>query len=329
MRVLFVHQNFPGQFKHLAPWLLGKGHEVAGMGDAANIGARASGFGFPVIAYKGRGTAGEGTHHYLRSFEGAVRRGQDAARVFMELRSKGFVPDVVIGHPAWGEMLFLRDVFPDSRIVSYFEFFYRAVGTDVGFDPEFPSTLDTTFKLRIRNSTQLHALSEADAGISPTEWQRSTYPEREKPRIRVIHEGLDLQAVAPDPAARFRLPDGRELSRGEQVVTFVSRQLEPYRGFHQYMRALPELQRRLPQAQFVLVGADGVSYGAPPPKPHACYREMLLAEVGTQLDLSRTHFVGRIPYGDYLKLLQNTGKIAVTNGELNITCGQDLLIFTR
>ena len=304
MRLLFVHQNFPGQFKHLAPWLLGQGHEVVGMGDAANIGSRAGGFGFPVIAYNGRGAAGEATHHYLRSFEGAVRRGQDAARVFMELRSKGFVPDVVIGHPAWGEMLFLRDVFPDARIVAYFEFFYRAVGADVGFDPEFPSTLDTTFKLRIRNSTQLHALSEADAGISPTAWQRSTYPEREKPRIRVIHEGLDLQAVAPDPAARFRLPDGRELSREQQVVTFVSRQLEPYRGFHVYMRALPELQRRLPKAQFVLVGADGVSYGAPPPKPHACYREMLLAEVGAQLDMSRTHFVGRISYEDYLKLLQ-------------------------
>jgi glycosyltransferase involved in cell wall biosynthesis len=178
------------------------------------------------------------------------------------------------------------------------------VGADVGFDPEYPSTLDTGFKLRIRNSTQLHALSEADAGISPTGWQRSTYPAREQSRIRVIHEGLDLEVVKPDPAARFRLPDGRELTRADLVVSFVSRQLEPYRGFHVYMRALPELQRRLPRARFVLVGADGVSYGTAPPAPHACYREMLLAEVGTQLDMSRTHFLGRVPYGDYLRLLQ-------------------------
>jgi glycosyltransferase involved in cell wall biosynthesis len=303
MRVLFLHQNFPGQFKHLAPWLVAEGHEVIGMGDAENLGARAN-WGFPVIAYKARKTANTGTHHYLRSFEGAVRRGQDVARACMELRNRGFVPDVVFGHPAWGEMLFIRDVFAQAKQVSYFEFFYRAVGADVGFDAEFPSTLDTGFKLRIRNSAQLHALAEADAGISPTGWQRSTYPLREQPRIRVIHEGLDLELVKPDAAARFRLPDGRELTRAEQVVTFVSRQLEPYRGFHVYMRALPELQRRLPGAQFVLVGADGVSYGTAPPAPHACYREMLLAEVGGQLDMSRTHFVGRIAYADYLRLLQ-------------------------
>ncbi|MFM7783031.1 MAG: glycosyltransferase [Gammaproteobacteria bacterium] len=304
MRVLFVHQNFPGQFKHLAPWLISQGHQVVGMGDAENLGARAQGFGFPVVAYKGRKEGSASTHHYLRSFEGAVRRGQDAARACMDLRAKGFVPDLVIGHPAWGEMLFVRDVFPDARLVPYFEFFYRAVGADVGFDPEYPSTLDTGFKLRIRNSTQLHALSEANAGISPTAWQRSTYPEREKPRIHVIHEGLDLDVVRPDPAARFRLPDGRVLGPDEQVVTFVSRQLEPYRGFHVFMRALPELQRRLPRAQFVIVGSDGVSYGTPPPKPHACYREMLLAEVGPQLDAARTHFVGRLAYGDYLALMQ-------------------------
>lgn len=304
MRVLFVHQNFPGQFKHLAPWLLKQGHEVVGMGDADNLGGRAAGFGFPVIAYKGRSEANAATHHYLRSFEAAVRRGQDAVRVFIELRSKGFVPDLVIGHPAWGELLFVRDIFPDTKVVAYFEFFYRALGADVGFDPEYPATLDTTFKLRIRNSTQLHALSEADAGISPTEWQRSTYPEREQARIRVIHEGIDLETVRPDAGARYRLPDGREFGRETQVVSFVSRQLEPYRGFHTYMRALPELQRRLPTAHFVIVGSDGVSYGTAAPKPHSCYREMLLAEVGSRLDMSRTHFVGRIPYADYLKLLQ-------------------------
>jgi glycosyltransferase involved in cell wall biosynthesis len=304
MRVLFVHQNFPGQFKHLAPWLVSQGHQVVGLGDAENLGTRTQGFGFPVVAYKGRKEGNASTHHYLRSFEGAVRRGQDAARACMDLRAKGFVPDLVIGHPAWGEMLFLRDVFPDARLVPYFEFFYRAVGADVGFDPEYPSTLDTGFKLRIRNSTQLHALSEADAGISPTAWQRLTYPEREQARIRLIHEGLDLDVLRPDPAARFCLPDGRVLGPDEQVVTFVSRQLEPYRGFHVFMRALPELQRRLPHAQFVIVGSDGVSYGTPAPKPHACYREMLLSEVGSQLDASRAHFVGRLAYGDYLKLMQ-------------------------
>jgi glycosyltransferase involved in cell wall biosynthesis len=304
LRVLFVHQNFPGQFKHLAPWLVSQGHEVVGLGEAENLAGRTAGWSFPVMAYKGRKTENSPVHHYLRSFEGAVRRGQDVARACMELRGKGFQPDVVIGHPAWGEMLFMRDVFPQAKQINYFEFFYRAVGADVGFDPEFPATLDTGFKLRIRNSAQLHALSEADAGISPTQWQRSTYPLREQPRIRVIHEGLDLQMLRADPEARFRLPDGRELTREQRVVTFVSRQLEPYRGFHVFMRALPALQRRLPDVQFVIVGSDGVSYGTAPPAPHKCYREMLLAEVGEQLDMARTHFVGRLAYTDYLRLLQ-------------------------
>ena len=304
LRVLCVHQNFPGQFKHLAPWLLRQGHEVVGLGDAENIAGRNARSPFPVLAYKGRKSERSSVHHYLRSTETAVRRGQDVARACMDLRAKGFVPDLVVGHPAWGEMLFLRDVFPDAKQLSYFEFFYRAQGADVGFDPEFPATLDTGFKLRIRNSTQIHALSEADAGISPTQWQRSTYPARDQARIRVIHEGFDLGVLKPDPDARFRLPDGRELTRSQPVVTFVSRQLEPYRGFHVFMRALPELQRRLPGVQFVIVGADGVSYGSAPPAPHACYREMLLAEVGGRLDLARTHFVGRISYADYLSLMQ-------------------------
>ena len=150
----------------------------------------------------------------------------------------------------------------------------------------------------------MHALSESDAGISPTQWQRSSYPAREQSRIRVIHEGLDTDVVRADPAASLRLADGRVLTREDQVVTYVSRQLEPYRGFHVFMRALPELQRRLPRAIFVLVGADGVSYGAPPPAPHQCYREMLLAEVGTHLDTARVYFTGRIAYPDYLRLLQ-------------------------
>ena len=201
MRVLFVHQNFPGQFKHLAPWLAAQGHEVVAMGDAKNVGARPERWPFRVVAYEGRRVAPSNGHHYLHSFEGAVRRGQDVARACIDLIKQGFEPDLVIGHPAWGEMLFLPDVFPRARIVPYFEYFYRALGGDVGFDPEFPATLDTRLKLRIRNSTQLHALSECDAGISPTAWQRSTYPARERRLIRVIHEGIDTEHLKPDPAA--------------------------------------------------------------------------------------------------------------------------------
>ena len=278
--------------------------EIGGLGDSANLGVRAGSFNHPVFGYAARAGRKPLGHHYLASFETAIRRGQDVLRACQQIRAKGFVPDLVVGHPAWGELLFIKDVFPDARLVAYFEFFYRAVGADVGFDPEFPSSADGRLKLRIRNSTQLHALAESDAGISPTLWQRSTYSAREQPRIRVIHEGIDLDTVRPDPAASFRIADGRRLSRKERVLTFVSRQLEPYRGFHVFMRSLPDLPRALPDTHFVIVGGDGVSYGARPPAPHASWRELLLAEVGDRLDARRTHFVGRLPYADYLSLMQ-------------------------
>lgn len=305
MRILFLHQNFPGQFKQLAAHLANqRGYEVMGLGEAANLERRGLKFSYPVLGYAARPPRKTQAHHYLVSFEAAIRRGQDVLRACEQIRKGGFDPDLIIGHPAWGEMLFLRDVFPRARLVAYFEFFYRGAGADVGFDPEFPTTADGLLRLRIRNSTQLHALSECDAGISPTQWQRSTYPAREQPRISVIHEGIDLDTVKPDPGASFSLPGGRILTRSDTVVTFVSRQLEPYRGFHVFMRALPELQRRNPDAEFVIVGSDGVSYGSRAPAPHANYREMLLGEVGSRLDPARTHFVGRQAYGDYLRLLQ-------------------------
>ncbi len=220
------------------------------------------------------------------------------------MRAKGFVPDVIIGHPGWGELLFVKDVFPQAHLIAYFEFLYAAEGRDTGFDPEFPMQADARYKLRIRNSSQLHALAACDAGISPTFWQRSTYPSHEQSRIRVIHEGLNLEVLCANPDASFRLPNGSMLTRKNKVITYVSRQLEPYRGFHIFMRALPELQKRLPDAHFVIAGGDGVSYGTPAPKPYKSYRQMLLAEVGDKLDHDRTHFVGRIPYLEYISLLQ-------------------------
>lgn len=305
MRCLFIHQNFPGQFKFWAAELAGRhGMQVAGLGDAANLGKRDARFSYPVLGYPARKPYKSGTHHYLASFEAAIRRGQDVVRACQQMRAKGFVPDLIVGHPAWGELLFVKDVFPGARVIAYFEFFYGAEGRDVGFDPEFPLQADARYKLRIRNSTQLQTLATCDAGISPTRWQRSTYPAHEQARIQVIHEGLDLDVLKFNPEARFSLPDGRALSREDQVITYVSRQLEPYRGFHVFMRALPDLQKRLPHAHFVIVGANGVSYGVPPPKPYASYREMLLAEVGSRLDHSRIHFSGRIPYADYIDLLQ-------------------------
>jgi hypothetical protein len=170
MRLLFVHQNFPGQYRYLAPALAGSPeNEVIGIGEEANI-RRAQGFHPRVrlLAYPQPQGASPQTHHYLHSTEAAIRRGQAVVRLALALRAQGFVPDVICAHPGWGEALFLKDAFPSARLLLYLEFFYRGSGSDLGFDPEFPASLDDQCRVRMRNATQLISLDAADACISPT-----------------------------------------------------------------------------------------------------------------------------------------------------------------
>jgi len=304
MRILFIHQNLPAQFRHLLGTLAQMPNvEVVGIrqGDTP-----AQGFPekFPLIRYKPSPGSGVHTHHYLRGFEGQLRRGQTVTRVCLDLKSRGFVPDWIIAHPGWGETLFLKDVFPDAHLVSFLEFYYRAEGGDVGFDPEFPSDFETPFRLRIKNTHLLHDLVTCDEALAPTQWQASQAPKLFQPKIRVMHDGIRTDIAQPNPNAEFRLPDGRRLSCKNRVLTYVARNLEPYRGFHIFMRALPEILATDRSAQVVIVGGDEVSYGARPKPPHTSYREQMLAEVGSKLDLTRVHFVGKLPYADYLSLLQ-------------------------
>ncbi|MDZ5457140.1 glycosyltransferase family 4 protein [Azohydromonas lata] len=307
MRLLFIHQNFPGQFKLLSAALAARGDcEVVALGSAERVRGRTYARGVKVLGYPDRAPGpedGRHTHHYLREHERAVRRGQDVARALLELHRKGFTPDVVVAHPGWGESLFVKDVFPRARLINLFEFFYAGNGADVGFDAEFPVNEDDRLRLRIKNNTQLQALAYCDQGLSPTQWQRSRFPERFHPLIEVLHEGLDLTHLRPNPDARFTLPNGRVLSRGDRVLTYVARNLEPYRGFHVFMRALPQLLAREPDLQVVVAGATGVSYGSAPPKPHATHLDWLVAE-GGRPDPERVHFTGPLPYGEYVKLLQ-------------------------
>ncbi|MFI4869972.1 MAG: glycosyltransferase, partial [Steroidobacterales bacterium] len=220
------------------------------------------------------------------------------------LREQGFRPDLIVGHSGWGETLFVKDIFPDVPLLANFEFFYHSQGVDVGFDPEFVSIFNDPSRLRARNGINLMAFQGADWGHSATYWQRSLYPPEMQSRISVLHEGIDTELACPKLRATFKLPDsGRVLTARDEVVTYVARNLEPYRGFHIFMRALPLLLRRRKRVQVVIAGGDGVSYGAPPP-PRSTFRDMMLQEVGSKLDLSRVHFLGLIDYAAYLNLLQ-------------------------
>lgn len=297
MKALFVHQNCPGQFKHLAPTLAAEGHEVLFIGQKN----KPTPNGVKRLEYEPHRKVTEKIHPYLVGTEAAVLNAQAVARVGFALKEKGFTPDVMIGNPGWGETLFLKDVWPDSPLISLSEFYYNGQGSDVGFDPEFATGPDAVLRARARNSQHLLAIEAADYAYAPTEWQKAQFPRAYHDKIRVIHDGIDVEALQPDPKAQFTLPDGRTLTRDDEVLTYVSRNLEPYRGFHSFMRALPAVLERRPEVQVVIVGGDEVSYGGRP-KDGGCWREAMVKEIGPLSD--RVHFTGRIPYADYVGLMQ-------------------------
>jgi glycosyltransferase involved in cell wall biosynthesis len=298
MRFLFIHQNFPAQYIHVAQHLVSLGHEVSFItqsqrNDHASI---------RKILYT-PSSRGSGCHPFVNQFDSCVRNGEAVARVCDRLSRERGRPDLVIGHNGWGELLYVKDVLGEVPLLGYFEFFYRFANSDVTFDPEFPPNERDAMRVRTLNAINLLGLEAVDRGQTPTTWQRSLYPASYQPKISVVHEGIDTGRVRPDPSAKLLLRNGLCLSRDDEVVTFSSRNLEPYRGFHVFMRALPELMRRRPKLQAIIVGGSGVSYG----RRHlsgSTYREVMLDEVSGQIDLSRIHFVGKLPFAQYLSVLQ-------------------------
>ncbi len=301
MDILFAHQNFPGQFRHSATALAAdKGNRVLALG------VNPQGYPTPGVAY-GRYPIRRKPAEVaplMVDFQSKVIRGEAAAAAASALKDKGFEPDVIVVHPGWGEQLFLKDVWPKARMLAFMEFFYRPEGLDTNFDPEFAvDSVGFRARTRIKNANNLLALDCADWCYSPTSWQRSSLPTAYLPKTSVIFDGIDTGFITPDPAATFRLPDGRELKAGDEVLTFVNRNLEPYRGFHTFMRMLPAIQKARPGAVTLIVGGDDVSYGAAP-KQGGTWRDLMLREVGDRLDLGRIAFLGRIPYESYRRLLQ-------------------------
>lgn len=300
---LFIHQNFPGQFKHLAPALAAQGHEVVG------VGMNQPTIPQPGVRYFRHDVAGQ-PHgprppSQLKDLYGKVLRGESAAARLEWLKQQGFAPDVIFVHPGWGEALYVRDIFPKARLLIYAEYYYQGEGGDAFFDPEFSQPSSAALqRLRLRNTHLLHAMSVADGALSPTEFQRDRHPPWFRDRITVIHDGIDTERFRPEPSAYVQLQAaGLTLRPGDEVVVFVARQLEPYRGYHIFMRALPELMQQRPNARVVIVGGDGVSYGAPPPQGKT-WKQIFLDEVKDRIDLKRIHFVGKVPHTVLTQLMQ-------------------------
>ncbi|MDF1671009.1 MAG: glycosyltransferase family 4 protein [Roseovarius sp.] len=305
MKILFIHQNFPGQYKHLAPVLAAQGHNCV----ALTLRVKEPGVwkNVRLIPYKLPDRKGQNVHPWLVDLDTKVTRGEACFRAAVQMREAGFIPDLILAHPGWGESMFLRDVWPEAKIGLYCELYHLSGYPHLNFDPEFEKPNQTSaMRIRLKNLNNHLHFPLGDAGISPTQFQADTFPPAFRQRITVSHDGIDTTIATPDKNVRLTIDGQIDVTRDDEVITFVNRNLEPYRGYHKFMRALPDLLKRRPNAQVLIVGGDDVSYGARAPKGQT-WKQIFLDEVKDQIseaDWKRVHYLGRIPYDQFLRLLQ-------------------------
>lgn len=300
LKILLIHQNFPGQFRGLTPALVQAGYQVR----AVSMRTEKILAGVQNHSYKSSRSSSQTIHPWLLNTEAAVLRAEAVGRVVQKMIRDGWVPDVVLGHTGWGEMLMLRSVLPHARLLGLNELYYQNQGFDLGFDPEFGSDPDASLRLQVRNLHLGASVLACDVSIVPTHWQASCFPPTLRDCMHVVHEGIRTDSLQPDASAWISLDrEGLRLTHGDEVVTFVNRNLEPMRGYHQFMRALPRILAERPKAHVVIVGGDGVSYGSAHVSGES-YKNIYLKEVQDKLDMSRVHFVNRVPYKVLLSLLR-------------------------
>jgi glycosyltransferase involved in cell wall biosynthesis/parvulin-like peptidyl-prolyl isomerase len=299
MRILFLHPNFPAQFRHVAAALAKNSNNQVVFGTTRRDGKLP---GINKVIYSPKREARPETHHYVRPLENAVLQGQAVFRMAEQLKAKKFVPDVVYGHSGWGPTLFIKDIFPQAKLLCYFEWFYHAHGSDADFDPNESLTEDDEARIRIKNAPILQDLYSCDHGLSPTYWQRQQFPSEYQSKINVLHDGIDTDFFRPKSGAKLVLPSKNlDLSHVDEIVTYATRGMEPYRGFPQFMEAVALLQQRRPNCHVVVVGENRVAYGKKLPDGKT-YKDLMLEQF--PIDQSRIHFTGWLPYQEYLQVLQ-------------------------
>ncbi len=299
MNILFLHPNFPAQFRHVATVLAKNPKNKVVFGTKRKEGSIPGVF---KVIYTPSRQARPETHHYVRTLENAVLQGQAVYRLADQLKRENFIPDVVYGHSGWGPTLFIKDIFPKAELLCFFEWFYHAHGTDADFDPKEPLTVDDEARIRIKNTPILTDLYSCDRGLSPTQWQKQQFPSEFHPKITVRHDGVDSNYFQPKPGAKLVLNNNKlDLSEVDEIVTYVARGMEPYRGFPQFMEAVSLLLKKRQTCHVVIVGEDRVAYGRSLPDGKT-YKQLMLETF--DYDLSRLHFTGSLPYGEYLKVIQ-------------------------
>lgn len=300
MRVLFVHSNFPGQFQRLAQALKARGDEVRAL--AADGGRPET--DIPIARFTPPPISDQANPLTAR-FEIDIGRATAALHVAQALAADGYAPDLIIGHPVFGEMTFLGQVWPHARVIAYAENFIDSTTTTMNFDPMFPP-MDDLQRQRagVRHAAAALTWMYADALVSPTEFQRNTFPKALRDAITIIPDGVDTDEVRPRPGLAISTASGEIIAKpGDEVITYVNRYLEPLRGIHTFLRALQTTLQERPNARVLVVGAPhNRTYGRAPP-PEKTWLQIFIDEAQGKLDLSRIHFLGRVDRASYLSVL--------------------------
>jgi glycosyltransferase involved in cell wall biosynthesis len=302
MKLLFLHQNYPGQYREILHWLIAQGgHEIVFLTQRQGVPEVP---GVRIIRYSPHHRPAEDAYGLSRYWEECAGAGYGAALATQALDKEGFKPDVILGHVGWGELTFTKIVWPDVPVIGFFEYYFLAQGGSVGFDPEFPAGPHIPFIMHARNAVNFINLETVDLGQSPTHWQRNTYPTSFHSKIYTCHDGIRSDLLRPDPDASVMLDRlGRAVTRGDEILTYMARNMEPTRGFHTFMRALPHILEARPNARALIIGGNETSYGKKS-EAEGGYRAQMEREVGASVDWSRVHFLGRVPYADYQKIIQ-------------------------
>lgn len=303
MKILFVHQNMPGQYREFVEWLADQGeHEIVFLTQRRNASKVK---GATTRVYKSHHNPAKDAYGLSKVWEAATGVGYGAMLSAQALQKEtGFLPDIILGHTGWGELLFFKELWPDVPIIGFFEYYYRAKGGLVGFDPAEKVAPETQFLMYARNSVPFASIQSMDIGQCPTEWQKNTFPTSFHDKFYVCHDGIRTDKLTANPDASVKLSRvDRPVTRNDEVFTFLARNLEYARGFHIFMRALPEILKARPNARVLVVGGNDVSYGRKSKHPNGLRGEME-DEVGNRVDWSRVHFLGQVPYEDYRKIVQ-------------------------
>lgn len=296
-RILFLHPNFPAQFRHLASAAAACGHDARFLCQTH--------YGRTLPGVQRLTLKGSCSHEQLNALGGdLLERSAALANQYQlglsNLEESGWQPDVVISHSGWGCGLHVREVWPHCRHIAYLEWWFDPQSDFLNYDPhnqDLNLSRQQGKKLWLRNQSLALELVTADAIVAPTQWQARQLPPLLKERCFVIHDGIDLDRFKPEPKKR---------QIDQVVVTYGTRGMEPMRAFPQFILGILPLLNKNTHIQVQIAGEDGIYYGGRPPQTHSTWGKWAKHQLSESGLSQRVEWLGHLGPDQYTAWLQRS-----------------------